>query len=61
MKKKLRRVLQPNMGIYLALFLMFIIATAILRQYLLAGVQLFVWLLLLAAYLLHYSRRKKQV
>ncbi|MBR5022071.1 MAG: DHH family phosphoesterase [Oscillospiraceae bacterium] len=61
MKKKLRRVLQPNMGIYLALFLAFIIATAGFRQYILAGLQMCVWLLLLGAYLLHYTRRKKQV
>ncbi len=61
MKKKLRRMLQPNMGIYLALFLGFVIATAVLQQYVLAGIQLFVWVLLLAAYLLHYARRKKQL
>ena len=61
MKKKLRRMLQPNMGIYLALFLVFIIATAVFGQFVLAGLQLFVWLLLLGAYLLHYTRRKKQV
>ena len=60
MKKKLRRILQPNMGIYLAIFLAFIIATAVFRQFVLAGLQLGVWLLLLGAYLLHYSRRKKQ-
>ena len=61
MKKKLRRMLQPNMGIYLALFLVFIIATAVSRQYVLTGLQLGVWLLLLTAYLLHYTRRKKLV
>ena len=61
MKKKLRRILQPNMGIYLALFLVFIIATAVFRQFVLAGLQMCVWLLLLGAYLLHYARRKKQV
>ena len=61
MKKKLRRMLQPNMGIYLALFLAFIIVTAVQRQYVLAASQLLVWVLLLAAYLLHYTRRKKQL
>ena len=61
MKKKLRRVLQPNMGIYLAAFLAFIIATVVFRQYILAAIQMFMWLLLLSAYLLHYTRRKKQL
>ena len=61
MKKKLRRMLQPNMGVYLALFLVFIIVTAIEQQYVLAVMQLFMWVLLLAAYLLHYTRRKKQL
>ena len=61
MKKKLRRMLQPNMGIYLAIFLAFIIAAVILEQYILAGIQLFMWTLLLGAYLLHYARRKKQL
>jgi len=61
MKKKLRRMLQPNMGIYLALFFGFVIVTVIQQQYVLAGIQLLMWVLLLAAYLLHYTRRKKQL
>ena len=59
MKKKLRRVLQPNIAIYLALFLCFIIATAVLQQYVLAGVQLGLWVLFLALYLLNHTQRKK--
>ena len=61
MKKKLRRMLQPNMGVYLALFLVFIIVTAVQQQYVLAGIQLLIWALLLTAYLFHYSHRKKQL
>ena len=61
MKKKLRRMLQPNMGVYLALFLVFIIVTAVQQQYVLAGIQLVAWAFLLTAYLLHYTHRKKQL
>ena len=61
MKKKLRRMLQPNMGVYLALLLVFVIVTAVQQQYVLAGIQLLIWALLLTAYLFHYTHRKKQL
>ncbi len=61
MNKKTERLLRPNFGVYFILLLGFVLATALLQQYVLAGVELAVWALLMAAYLLHQASRRKQI
>ena len=61
MKKKIGRLLRPNMGIYLVLFFGFIVATAAYQQYVLASIQFGIWALLMAVYLINRAQRKKQL
>ena len=61
MNKKTERLLRPNFGVYFVLLLGFVLATAVLQQYVLAGVELAVWVLLMTAYLLHQANRRKQI
>ncbi len=61
MNKKLERLLRPNMGLYYVLMLGFVAATALLQQYVLAGIEFAVWALVMTAYLLHQANRKKQI
>ncbi len=61
MNKKLERLLRPNMGGYYVLLLGFVVATALLQHYILAGIELAVWALIMAAYLLHRADRRKQI
>ncbi len=61
MNKRTGRLLRPNMAVYLALTLGFVIATAVLKQYVVAAIELAAWILLLVAYLLHRTKRKKKL
>ena len=61
MNKKLERLLRPNMGLYYVLMLGFVAATALLQQYVLAGIEFAVWALVMTGYLLHQANRKKQI
>ena len=61
LNKKLERLLRPNMGGYYALLLGFVVATALLQQYVLAGIELAALALIMAAYLLHRADRRKQL
>ena len=61
MNKKLGRLLQPNMGFYFMLLLGFALVTALLGNYVLAGIELGVWVLVMALYLVQQTSRKKQL
>ena len=61
MKKRIGRLLRPNMAVYLSLMLLFVIPTVLLRQYAVAGIELAVWILVLVVYLLHRANRKKKL
>ena len=61
MNKKLERLLRPNMGGYYVLLLGFVLATALLQHYVLAGIELAAWALIMAGYLLHRANRRKQL
>ena len=61
MNKKLERLLNPSAGLYFAVLAVFGIAAALLRQYVLAGVQLGITVLLFVLYLLFRSNRRKEL
>ena len=61
MKKKIAKLLQPNMGVYLIFFFGFVVAAALMQQYILAGIELGVWLLTIGVYLVNRANRKKQL
>ena len=61
MNKKLERLLRPNMGGYYVLLLGFVVAAALLQNYVLAGIELAVWALIMTTYLLHRANRRKQI
>ena len=61
MKKKIVKLLQPNMGVYLIFFFGFVVAAALMQQYILAGIELGVWLLTIGVYLVNRANRKKQL
>ena len=61
LNKKTERLLRPNFGLYFILLLIFVIAAIVLRQYALAGIELAVWALFMAAYIIHQANRRKQL
>ncbi len=61
MNKRIGRLLRPNMGFYFVLLLGFAVATALLQAYVLAGIELVVWALVMTLYLLHRVKRRKQL
>ncbi|MBR4016800.1 MAG: DHH family phosphoesterase [Oscillospiraceae bacterium] len=61
MTKKLGRLLRPNMAPYFIALFIFAAITALLRQYVLAGVEFALWLLFMATYLVMRAVRKKQL
>ncbi len=61
MNKKLGRLLRPNMAPYFIALLIFAAITALLRQYVLAGVEFALWLLFMVTYLVLRAARKKQL
>ena len=61
MNKKLGRLLRPNMGWYMIVFLVFAIATAVFRNYLLAGIELIATAAVFMLYLTNRKSRKKRL
>ena len=61
LNKKLGRLLQPNMGLYLSVFMIFAVAAALRGDYLLAVGELLVSTLLLVLYLLNRKNRHRQL
>ncbi|MBQ8359828.1 MAG: PAS domain-containing protein, partial [Oscillospiraceae bacterium] len=61
MKKKIGKLLRPHMGFYLIIFFAFVAAAALAQQYILAGVQLGIWALIMVLYLVNRANRKKQL
>ena len=61
MNKRLGRLLQPNMWVYFVFMLGFCIATALMQDYLLAGIELAVTVAVLALYLFQRADRKKKI
>ena len=61
MDKMLRRLLHPNMGIYFMLLLCFAGASALFQQYMLAGIELAIWMIVVALYLVQRAGRRKKL
>ena len=61
LNKRIGRLLWPGMGVYFVLLFAFVVVAAVLEQYLLAGIELGVWLIGLALYLVHCKNRRKQL
>ncbi|MBQ4642395.1 MAG: DHH family phosphoesterase [Oscillospiraceae bacterium] len=61
MNKKIRRLLQPGMGLYFAILFLFVLATGLTQAYVLAVVELVVGALMLTVYLISRAHRKKQL
>ena len=61
MSKKTRRLLQPNMLLYFGILLCFAIITALLQQYVLAGVEMGIWVGFMVLYLVSRANRRKQL
>ena len=61
LSKKIRRLLQPNMGLYFAVLFLFVLAAGLMQMYVLAAAELVVGGLLLTIHLVTQSRRKKQL
>ena len=61
MNKRLGRLLRPSMGIYFVFMVAFIIAAALLQQYLLAGAEALVTVGVAALYLLEKKRRRREI
>lgn len=59
MRKKIGKLLQPHMGFYLIFFFAFVVASALAQQYVLAGIQLGIWMLIMVLYLVNRANRKK--
>ena len=59
MNKKLRRLIQPSMAVFFIVSVLFCIAAAVLQQYILAGAEAFVTLLLFIYYRWSNARRKR--
>ena len=61
MNKRINRLLRPDMGLYFIVLFGFALVSALLHEYVLAGVELAVLALGLLIYLLRRVRRKKQL
>ena len=61
MNKKLGRLLRPALGGYLIIMLGFALASALFQNYLLAGIELAVTLLALAAYQMNRASRRRKL
>ncbi len=59
MKKKIARLIQPAMGLYLACMIGFVVAAGLMEQYMLALAEIGILCLLLAVYLFDKAQRKK--
>ena len=60
LNKKTERLLRPNFGLYFILLLGFVAAAVAMQQYALAGIEMAVWALFMAVYIIHQTNRKKQ-
>ena len=60
MNKKLGRLLRPNMGWYIIVFLVFAVLSALFHNYLLAGVELAVTAAVFVLYMTTRKNRKKE-
>ena len=61
MNKKMGRLLQPDMGGYVAVMLLFVAAAAVFQNYILAAAELVLTGAILLFYLLHRRNRKKRI
>ncbi len=61
MDKTLKRLLHPNMGIYFMLLLCFAGVSALFEQYMLAGIELAIWIAVFALYLVQRAGRRKKL
>lgn len=61
MNKKLERLLKPSAWLYFAVLLIFGVTTALLEQYILAGIELGITLLLVIVYLVFRSTRRREL
>ncbi len=61
MNKKLGWQLRPGAGIFFVFLLAFIIAAALMQNYLLAGIELGITAILLTIHLIGHDRRRKQI
>ena len=61
MNKKIGKLLWPGAGVYFALLLVFVAATAVFRQYLLAAIELAVFVLALVLHLMYWKYRRNQL
>ena len=61
MDKKLGRLLRPNVGIYLLVLLCFGIAAALVGEYVLAGLELSITLLLFVVFLMNRARSHSEL
>ncbi|MBQ5608316.1 MAG: DHH family phosphoesterase [Oscillospiraceae bacterium] len=61
MNKRIGRLLRPNMGLYFVLMLGFVVAAVLLEQYVLAGIELVIWALIMSLYLVNRANRRKKL
>ena len=61
LNKKLERLIKPSAWLYFVILLAFGVATALLEQYVLAGIELGITLLLLVVYLVFRSTRRREL
>ena len=61
MNRKLGRLLNPGVWLYFVAMLGFAVITALFAQYVLAGIELFLTVLLFAGYMLYRTNRRKEL
>ncbi len=61
LNKRIGRLLRPNMGFYFMFMLGFVVAAVLLQQYVLAGVELAIWALVMTLYLVNRASRRKKL
>lgn len=61
MNKKLERLLKPSIGMHFLILLVFSVVAVVLKQYVLAAVELAMTLVLFIAYLLYRNHRRKKI
>ena len=61
MNKKIGRLLQPSMGGYLTVMIIFVAAAALFQDYILAGIELVITVVALASYQLSRSKRRRKL
>ncbi|MBR0446726.1 MAG: DHH family phosphoesterase [Oscillospiraceae bacterium] len=61
MNKKLGRLLRPSFGMFIALLALFACAAIYVEEYLLAGIEFFIVVAVLVIYIIHRSRRRREI